>query len=88
MFSINDNYDLLKGNTESLSWVQHLSNSWDEWVGEDRLMKHTEENVLKQQALDKKQGVDKNAKSGRSTQGKAKNSVGKQILSVLPLFFY
>ncbi|KAF7828679.1 protein MRG1 [Senna tora] len=57
----------------------HLSNSWDEWVGEDRLMKHTEENVLKQQALDKKQGVDKNAKSGRSTQAKAKHSVDVKV---------
>ena len=40
-------------------------------------MKHTEENVLKQQALDKKQNVDKNVKSGRSSQGKAKISTGK-----------
>ncbi|KAG5528599.1 hypothetical protein RHGRI_029329 [Rhododendron griersonianum] len=48
--------------------------SWDEWVGADRLMKHTEENVLKQQALDKKQGVDKNSKSGRSAQTKPKAS--------------
>ncbi|XP_054824611.1 protein MRG1 isoform X4 [Prosopis cineraria] len=52
---------------------------WDEWVGEDRLMKHTEENVLKQQALDKKQGVDKNVKSGRSTQAKAKNSTDAKV---------
>ncbi|KAI4315010.1 hypothetical protein L6164_027862 [Bauhinia variegata] len=49
--------------------------NWDEWVGEDRLMKHTEENVMKQQALDKKQGVDKNARSGRSTHAKAKSTV-------------
>ncbi|XP_058187591.1 protein MRG1 isoform X1 [Rhododendron vialii] len=48
--------------------------NWDEWVGADRLMKHTEENVLKQQALDKKQGVDKNSKSGRSAQTKPKAS--------------
>ncbi|XP_054824616.1 protein MRG1 isoform X6 [Prosopis cineraria] len=53
--------------------------NWDEWVGEDRLMKHTEENVLKQQALDKKQGVDKNVKSGRSTQAKAKNSTDAKV---------
>ncbi|CAN4079724.1 unnamed protein product [Withania somnifera] len=39
--------------------------NWDEWVGADRLMKHTEDNVLKQQAVDKKQGMEKNAKSGR-----------------------
>nr|GMC57677.1 protein MRG1 isoform X2 [Ipomoea batatas] len=49
-------------------------NFWDEWVGTDRLMKHTEENVKKQQALDKKQGVEKIAKSGRSAQTKPKNS--------------
>ena len=55
-----------------------ISNSWDEWVGEDRLMKHTEENVLKQLALDKKQNVDKNVKSGRSTQAKGKTSTGNQ----------
>ncbi|XP_057947809.1 protein MRG1 isoform X2 [Malania oleifera] len=48
--------------------------NWDEWVGMDRLMKHTEENVLKQQALDKKQGADKNPKSGRSTHTKPKSS--------------
>lgn len=49
-----------------------FDNSWDEWVGVDRLMKYTEENIQKQQALDKKQGVDKNPKSGRSTQTKPK----------------
>ncbi|XP_019076603.1 protein MRG1 isoform X5 [Vitis vinifera] len=48
--------------------------NWDEWVGMDRLMKHTEENVLKQQALDKKQGAEKNPKSGRSAQAKPKSS--------------
>ncbi|XP_028110900.1 protein MRG1 isoform X5 [Camellia sinensis] len=47
---------------------------WDEWVGMDRLMELTEDNVLKQQALDKKQGVDKNSKSGRSAQTKPKAS--------------
>lgn len=67
----------VKGYTELLSWVQYISNSWDEWVGEERLMKHTEENVTKQLALDKKQNVDKNVKSGRSSQAKAKSSTGK-----------
>ncbi|CAA0814341.1 Protein MRG1 [Striga hermonthica] len=42
----------------------------------DRLMKNTEENILKQQALDKKAGVDKNSKSGRSTYTKPKSSAG------------
>lgn len=55
----------------------HFANSWDEWVGADRLMKNTEENVLKQQELDKKQGVEKNSKSGRSAQMKPKSSAGK-----------
>ncbi|KAL4644721.1 hypothetical protein ACB092_02G185000 [Castanea dentata] len=53
--------------------------NWDEWVGVDRLMKHTEENVLKQQALDKKQGVDKNVKSGRSAQTKPKSSTDAKV---------
>lgn len=48
--------------------------NWDEWVGMDRLMKFTEENVLKQQALDKKQGAEKSTKSGRSTHTKPKSS--------------
>lgn len=50
--------------------------SWDEWVGMDRLMKYTEENIMKQQALDKKAGVDKNTKLGRSAQTKPKSSTG------------
>uniref|UniRef100_A0A2P2M337 Protein MRG1 isoform X3 n=1 Tax=Rhizophora mucronata TaxID=61149 RepID=A0A2P2M337_RHIMU len=53
--------------------------SWDEWVGTDRLMKHTEENVMKQQALEKKLGVDKNSKLGRSAQTKSKSSTDAKI---------
>ena len=65
------------------AWIS-CPNSWDEWVGMDRLMKHTEENVLKQQALDKKQqGVDKNSKAGRSAQTKPKASSGSSILPQL-----
>ncbi|XP_059456020.1 protein MRG1 isoform X3 [Corylus avellana] len=64
---------------KSLLWLRHLSNSWDEWVGADRLMKNTEENVTKQQALDKKQGVDKNMKSGRSAQTKPKSSADTKV---------
>nr|XP_016442429.1 PREDICTED: protein MRG1-like [Nicotiana tabacum] len=56
--------------------------NWDEWVGTDRLMKHTEDNVLKQQALDKKQGMEKNTKSGRSAQAKPKSSAG--VSSLVP----
>ncbi|KAL3640298.1 Protein mrg1 [Castilleja foliolosa] len=52
---------------------------WDEWVGMDRLMKNTEENILKQQALDKKAGVDKNTKSGRSAQTKPKSSADAKV---------
>ncbi|KAK9067026.1 hypothetical protein SSX86_014350 [Deinandra increscens subsp. villosa] len=58
-------YERMSGNTLSITF-------WDEWVGVDRLMKYTEENIQKQQALDKKQGVDKNPKSGRSAQTKPK----------------
>ncbi|CAN1343162.1 Protein MRG1 [Linum perenne] len=50
-----------------------IANSWDEWVGADRLMKHTEENILKQQALDKKQNIDKSSRLGRG-HTKPKNS--------------
>ncbi|XP_027354621.1 protein MRG2-like isoform X2 [Abrus precatorius] len=39
--------------------------SWDEWVGIDRLMKHTEENMRQKLALDEKLGNDKNAKLPR-----------------------
>ncbi|BAT75630.1 hypothetical protein VIGAN_01352000 [Vigna angularis var. angularis] len=42
-------------------------------------MKHTEENVMKQLALDKKQNVDKNVKSGRSTQAKGKPSTDVKV---------
>ncbi|XP_010526703.1 PREDICTED: protein MRG1 isoform X2 [Tarenaya hassleriana] len=59
-----------------MSILVHVANkaSWDEWVGAERLLKHTEENIMKQQALNKKQGVEKNTKSGRSAQAKAKSS--------------
>ncbi|KAK9061885.1 hypothetical protein SSX86_019069 [Deinandra increscens subsp. villosa] len=47
---------------------------WDEWVDADRLMKKTAENIRKQQALDKKQGVE--PKLGRSNQTKSKTPNG------------
>ncbi|GFP78936.1 mortality factor 4-like protein 1 [Phtheirospermum japonicum] len=53
--------------------------SWDEWVGMYRLMKNTEENILKQQALDKKAGVNKNTKSGCSAQTKPKSSADAKV---------
>ncbi|XP_075510589.1 protein MRG1-like isoform X2 [Primulina tabacum] len=55
------------------------SKNWDEWVGMDRLMKYNEENILKQQALDKKVGVDKNTKSGRSAQTKPRSSIDGKV---------
>ncbi|XP_074304236.1 protein MRG1 isoform X2 [Silene latifolia] len=48
--------------------------NWDEWVGTDRLMKYTDENIQKQQELERKQGADKNQRSGRSSQAKPKGS--------------
>ncbi|GMH14815.1 hypothetical protein Nepgr_016656 [Nepenthes gracilis] len=50
------------------------SKNWDEWVGTDRLLKYTDENIRKQQTLEKKQGADKNLKSGRLNQAKPKSS--------------
>ncbi|XP_019194919.1 PREDICTED: protein MRG1-like isoform X2 [Ipomoea nil] len=53
--------------------------NWDEWVGTQRLMKLTDDNIIKQQALDKKLGVEKNTKLGRSSQTKPKASVDPKI---------
>lgn len=84
MFSFVDLYIPVpeKGNGNHYYGFNTL-HSWDEWVGADRLMKPTEENVMKQQALDKKQGVDKSSKSGRSSQSKPKSSAGK----IYPFYF-
>nr|AFK35210.1 unknown [Medicago truncatula] len=69
------------GKNEWRYFVHYLgwNKNWDEWVGESRLMKHNDENVVKQRALDKKQGVDKNVKSGRSAQVKAKSSADAKV---------
>ncbi|KAI4330771.1 hypothetical protein MLD38_029024 [Melastoma candidum] len=49
--------------------------NWDEWVGADRLLKYNDENMTKQRALEKKkQGKEKNPKSGRAAQNKPKVS--------------
>ncbi|KAK6923090.1 MRG domain [Dillenia turbinata] len=53
--------------------------NWDEWVGTHRLMKYTEENIMKQQALEKKQGTDKSSKSGRTNQAKPKTSTDGKV---------
>ncbi|XP_062158987.1 protein MRG1-like isoform X2 [Alnus glutinosa] len=50
------------------------SKNWDEWVGMDRLMKFTEENVQKQKGLNKKQFLEKNTKLPRSSLIKPKSS--------------
>ncbi|KAJ0096389.1 hypothetical protein Patl1_28611 [Pistacia atlantica] len=68
-----------KGIQKSYKWLGNLANSWDEWVGADRLLKHTEENLMKQQALQKKQGVDKSSKSGRSAHSKQKGSTDAKV---------
>ncbi|KAG6522799.1 hypothetical protein ZIOFF_019954 [Zingiber officinale] len=47
---------------------------WDEWVPADRMLKCTEENIRKQQALEKNQNSEKNPRSGRSTQTKLKDA--------------
>ncbi|KAL2906360.1 Protein MRG1 [Bienertia sinuspersici] len=53
--------------------------NWDEWVGTDRLLKYTDENIQKQQALEKKQGAEKHHKSGRSAQTKSKGSIDAKV---------
>lgn len=67
--------------------------TWDEWVGIDRLMKHTEENMRIKLALDEKYGNDKNARKPRGSSKssnvargrKRKNdSLVKEKLAVLP----
>ncbi|XP_042502954.1 protein MRG1-like isoform X2 [Macadamia integrifolia] len=57
-------------------YVHYLgwNKNWDEWVAVDRLMKFTEENVRKQQDLEKQLSADKSLKLGRSTQIKPKGS--------------
>ncbi|XP_050943841.1 protein MRG1-like isoform X4 [Cucumis melo] len=56
-------------------YVHYLgwSKTWDEWVGLDRLLKFTEENVQKQQELNEKRGTDK--KASRASHIKPKNVV-------------
>ncbi|KAJ1375165.1 RNA binding activity-knot of a chromodomain [Sesbania bispinosa] len=57
-------------------WVHYLGwkKSWDEWVGVDRLMKHTDENMRKKVALDEKFGNDKNGKILRASLTKSKST--------------
>lgn len=50
-------------------------NSWDEWIGEDFVLKHTEENIEKQQELGMKQGV-KSAMAWRVSKMKPRSPNG------------
>ncbi|KAL3812341.1 hypothetical protein ACJIZ3_013609 [Penstemon smallii] len=52
------------------------NNYWDEWLGAERLLKRTEENLQKQKELKEKHAMEKNAKSGNQSQNKTKSSTG------------
>jgi mortality factor 4-like protein 1 len=56
------------------------SKNWDEWVGADRLMKPTDENLEKQKKLFKNQTGDKQTK-GRVPAGKQKSTVEKELIT-------
>ncbi|KAL8030008.1 hypothetical protein ABFX02_14G259600 [Erythranthe guttata] len=49
---------------------------WDEWLGVDCLLKHTEENVRKQKELKEKHAMEKNANTARLSQDKTKSPIG------------
>lgn len=60
--------------TNRASFSSFIScNSWDEWVGLDRLLKLTKENLHKQLELNEKRGTDK--KAARASQIKPKNGL-------------
>ncbi|KAH8487979.1 hypothetical protein H0E87_023884 [Populus deltoides] len=48
--------------------------TWDEWVGTDRLLKHTEENVQKQKALKERLEMEMKTKAVQAPQMKLRNS--------------
>ncbi|GFP82595.1 chromatin modification-related protein eaf3 [Phtheirospermum japonicum] len=50
--------------------------SWDEWLDVTCLLKHTDENVRKQEELNKEHGMEKSAKLGRILHDKTKSSIG------------
>ncbi|XP_057859653.2 protein MRG1 [Cryptomeria japonica] len=54
------------------------SKNWDEWVGPDRLMKITEENVRKQQELIKHTSADKNIR-GRAAQNRPRSFIDTRV---------
>ncbi|EYU36317.1 hypothetical protein MIMGU_mgv1a010803mg [Erythranthe guttata] len=49
---------------------------WDEWLGVDCLLKHTEENVRKQKELKEKHAMEKNVNAARLSQDKTKSPIG------------
>ncbi|XP_012838734.1 PREDICTED: protein MRG1-like isoform X1 [Erythranthe guttata] len=51
-------------------------NRWDEWLGVDCLLKHTEENVRKQKELKEKHAMEKNVNAARLSQDKTKSPIG------------
>lgn len=53
-------------------WKRH----WDEWMGVDRMMKCTEENLQKRSTLDKKDGTEKSVRAGRISQNRTEKLVG------------
>ncbi|KAK3423141.1 protein MRG1 isoform X1 [Eucalyptus grandis] len=57
-------------------YVHYLgwSKNWDEWVGVDRLMKYTDENLQKQRELNNKQDAEKSTKPSRVSYTKPKGS--------------
>ncbi|KOM51471.1 hypothetical protein LR48_Vigan09g013000 [Vigna angularis] len=64
-------------NVEGWQFLVHYlgwKKSWDEWVGIDRLLKNTEENMRKKRALDEKHGIDKNPKVPRGPLAKSKST--------------
>ncbi|XP_014498559.1 protein MRG2 [Vigna radiata var. radiata] len=64
-------------NAEGWQFLVHYDGwkkSWDEWVGMDRLMKPTEENMRKKRALDEKHGIGKNPKVPRGPLAKSKST--------------
>ncbi|XP_047267104.1 protein MRG2 isoform X2 [Capsicum annuum] len=67
---------VLAFHSQQLYEAKGWNKNWDEWVGIDRLMKHTEENVQKQQELKKRQDTDKNGKAVRGSQMKTKGPTG------------
>ncbi|KAL7085224.1 hypothetical protein ACP275_14G269000 [Erythranthe tilingii] len=49
---------------------------WDEWLGVDCLLKHTEDNVRKQKELKEKHAMEKNVNAARLSQDKTKSPIG------------